>query len=95
MVAEIFICYSRSQETEGLETVHTSLGGNAVAPEGGSFLEPPSIAKVPGEEIFKKQIDLVPCLAEKNEKQSQKDEGFDTKAVVEETNQIAEKEQVC
>ncbi|KAJ6302047.1 hypothetical protein OIU77_016197 [Salix suchowensis] len=82
-------------ETEGLETVHTSLGGNAVAPEGGSFLEPPSIAKVPGEEIFRKQIDLVPCLAEKNEKQSQKDEGFDTKAVVEETNQIAEQEQVA
>ncbi|KAB5521061.1 hypothetical protein DKX38_025380 [Salix brachista] len=91
------------QETEGLETVHTSLGGNAVAPEGGSFLEPPSIAKVPGEEIFRKQIDLVPCLAEKNEKQEQKDEGFDTteeeetkeNAVVDETNQIAEQEQVA
>ncbi|KAJ6751585.1 hypothetical protein OIU85_002057 [Salix viminalis] len=82
-------------ETEGLETVHTSLGGNAVAPEGGSFLEPPSIAKVPGEEIFRKQIDQVPCLAEKKEKQSQKDEGSDTKAVVEETNQIAEQEQVA
>ncbi|KAG5254529.1 titin [Salix suchowensis] len=89
-------------ETEGLETVHTSHGGNAVAPEGGSFLEPPSIAKVPGEEIFRKQIDLVPCLAEKNEKLAQKDEGFDpteeeeTKenAVVDETKQIAEQEQV-
>ncbi|XP_052312042.1 uncharacterized protein LOC7487873 isoform X21 [Populus trichocarpa] len=78
-------------ETEGLETVHTSLGGNAVVPEGGSFLEPPSIAKVPGEEIFRKQIDQVPCLVEKNEKRAQEDEGFDTTEEGE-TKLIAEKE---
>ncbi|KAI5604719.1 hypothetical protein BDE02_01G307300 [Populus trichocarpa] len=78
-------------ETEGLETVHTNLGGNAVVPEGGSFLEPPSIAKVPGEEIFRKQIDQVPCLVEKNEKRAQEDEGFDTTEEGE-TKLIAEKE---
>ncbi|XP_061973263.1 uncharacterized protein LOC133695320 isoform X4 [Populus nigra] len=78
-------------ETEGLETVHTSLGGNAVVPEGGSFLEPPSIAKVPGEEIFREQIDQVPCLVEKNEKRAQEDEGFDTTEEGE-TKLIAEKE---
>ncbi|KAJ6949484.1 titin [Populus alba x Populus x berolinensis] len=78
-------------ETEGLETVHTSLGGNAVVPEGGSFLEPPSIAKVPGEEILRKLIDQVPCLVEKNEKQAHKDEGFDTTEEGE-TKEIAEKE---
>ena len=77
-ISFILISYSRSQETEGLETVHTSLGGNAVVPEGGSFLEPPSIAKVPGEEILRKLIDQVPCLVEKNEKQAHRDEGFDT-----------------
>jgi hypothetical protein len=57
-------------------------------PEGGSFLEPPSIAK---EEIFRKQIDQVPCLVEKNEKWAQEDEGFDT-AEEGETKLIAEKE---
>nr|XP_034918090.1 microtubule-associated protein futsch isoform X4 [Populus alba] len=78
-------------ETEGLETVHTSLGGNAVVPEGGSFLEPPSIATVPGEEILRKLMDQVPCLVEKNEKQAHRDEGFDTTEEGE-TKEIAEKE---
>ncbi|XP_011005146.1 PREDICTED: microtubule-associated protein futsch-like [Populus euphratica] len=78
-------------ETEGLETVHTGLGGNAVVPEGGSFLEPPSIAKVSGEEIFRKQIDQVPCLVEKNERRAHEDEGFDTTEEGE-TKEIAEKE---
>ncbi|CAK7328117.1 unnamed protein product [Dovyalis caffra] len=72
---------------------------------GWKFLESPSIATVPGEETCREQIDQVPMeLAEKerpqNEKQMQKDEGFNIKegeaanekAVVDETKQIAEKD---